>query len=553
MMDEEQVPILEELHARVKYSRLYRSKGVERLYIHFGLNDRTISTLAWFEVVNDRLRACARVHRLKPTDYYDTQLARQYKLEMEKQFRELIDDCEREREKVPLHKRLRDDIVPEYDERSMKHQVDALRFCCSMKVSALYADTSTGKSKVAIDLAASRYEARQIKKAIVFLPVSTRTNFQQQIDTWCTNPDIQWKLVGHESIGSSDRIFMETLHFADSRTLVIVDESHAIKSPSAKRSKRINLVCEKTSYKIVMSGTPVTEHVHDLYMQYLVLSPMIIGARDWRKFEESYLIMGGRLGNEIIGYKNLDYLMSLVEPYTYQITKEECLDLPAKHFHEHYCDLNEGQRRLYEREKQWLLKVIQGNFFRVTDIFQSFVRMQQICSGYYRAADGYTEFVDTDKMKMLAKLPPGEKVVFFCKFIFEIEMLARFYGRANCALFSGQNPGKRDSELKAFVKGDKQYFVATMQSGGTGLNGLQEVCCHVVFFSNSFSYFHRKQSIGRIDRLGQHSEMHVHDFCTTAKIDEKIMDNLRRKGNLVDEIRALMADKTKLRKDIESL
>jgi SNF2 family DNA or RNA helicase len=47
--------------------------------------------------------------------------------------------------------------------------------------------------------------------------------------------------------------------------------------------------------------------------------------------------------------------------------------------------------------------------------------------------------------------------------------------------------------------------------------------------------------------------MHVHDFCTTAKIDEKIMQNLSRKGNLVDEIKSLMLDKTKLKNDIESL
>jgi hypothetical protein len=545
--------LLETLHARIKYSRLYRSAGVERLYIHYGLNEKNVRTLAWFEVVNDRLRVVVRVHRFKPSDYYDTQIARQYKAEIEKQFREIIDDCELEREKIPLHKRLRDDIVPVYDDRSMKHQVDALRFCCSMKVSALYADTSTGKSKIAIDLAISRYEADQIKKVIVFLPVATKMNFQRQIDAWCTNPNIEWKLVGHESIGSSDNIFMDALNFTTNKTLIIVDESHAIKTPTAKRSKRISLICEKTSYKLVMTGTPVTEHVHDLYMQYFVLSPLIIGVPDWRKFEENYLIMGGRLGNEILGYKNLDYLMSLVEPYTYQITKEECIDLPAKHFHAYYCDLNEDQQRLYEREKKWLLTVIQGNFFRVTDIFQSFVRMQQICSGFYHGADDYAEFVGTEKLKMLSSIPTTEKVVFFCKFIFEMEMLTNYYGREKCALFSGQNPKKRDSELMAFVEGDKQYFVATMQSGGTGLNGLQSVCRHMVFFSNSFSYFHRKQSIGRIDRVGQYSEMHVHDFCTTAKIDEKIMQNLYRKGNLVDEIKALMLDKTKLKNDIESL
>jgi SNF2 family DNA or RNA helicase len=95
--------------------------------------------------------------------------------------------------------------------------------------------------------------------------------------------------------------------------------------------------------------------------------------------------------------------------------------------------------------------------------------------------------------------------------------------------------------------------VATMQSGGTGLNGLQIACNLMVFFSNSFSYLHRKQSIGRIDRYGQTREMFIHDFRTSAAIDDRIMNNLRRKGNLADEIKELMLDKTKLKQYIEEL
>ncbi|MGE4586256.1 MAG: hypothetical protein AB7D05_02835, partial [Mangrovibacterium sp.] len=98
-----------------------------------------------------------------------------------------------------------------------------------------------------------------------------------------------------------------------------------------------------------------------------------------------------------------------------------------------------------------------------------------------------------------------------------------------------------------------QYFIATMQSGGTGLNGLQMVSRQLVFFSNSFSYFQRKQSIGRIDRQGQKKEMIVIDFLTDSGIDRRIMQILRRKGNLADEIRKLLNDKTKLKQYVEKL
>jgi hypothetical protein len=59
--------------------------------------------------------------------------------------------------------------------------------------------------------------------------------------------------------------------------------------------------------------------------------------------------------------------------------------------------------------------------------------------------------------------------------------------------------------------------------------------------------------VGRIDRQGQQKEMYIHDFRTNANIDDKIMQNLKRKGNLSDEIKKQMNDKTKLKKYIESL
>ncbi|KAA6348487.1 hypothetical protein EZS27_004087 [termite gut metagenome] len=543
---------LEEIQSRIKHSRLYETEHKKRLYIRYGLNNRDIKTSAWLESVNDKITVFVKVENRRSENLYDDKLADRYKYEIEKQFHEILDNCELERKKTPLHERLTDSIIPIY-ENSMKHQADALRFCCSMKVSALYADTGTGKSKIAIDLVISRYESGQIKKALVFLPVSTKKNFQKQIEQWCPYEEIDWKLIGCESIGSSDKYMLEAMDFADSETQIIIDESHTIKNPIAKRSKRIHAICQRTSYKIVMTGTPVTDNVHNLYMQYSVLSPLIIGVRDWKKFEEKYLIMGGRMGDEIIGYKNINHLMGLLEPYTYQITKEECLTLPAKTFHDHICKLNEKQEDLYEEEKEWLLDKIMSEDFTATDIFQSFTRMQQICCGYHRNEKGEVEKLGTEKINLLKEVNLDERIIFFCKYLFEVDMLVEHFGIEKCAIFTGRNPQERDAELASFVAGDKPYFVATMQSGGTGLNGLQEATSRIVFFSNSFSYFIRKQAVGRIDRKGQTKEMHIHDFQTVANIDYKIMRNLERKGNLADEIKRIMLNKTEFKKYIEEL
>jgi len=302
-----------------------------------------------------------------------------------------------------------------------------------------------------------------------------------------------------------------------------------------------------------MTGTPVTDNVHNLYMQYAVLSPLIIGVRDWKKFEEKYLVLGGINGDEIIAYKNIDHLMGLLEPYTYQISKEECLDIPAKTEISHICKMTEDQEYYYFYEKDRLLEKIKSDNFTATDIFQAFTRMQQICCGYCLGKHKHKIFIGSNKIELIKEVSLTEPTIFFCKYLFEIDEIVEYLGRGSCSIFTGMNPKERDDELSDFVFGKKKYFVATMQSGGTGLNGLQEVSRRIVFFSNSFSYFHRKQSIGRIDRQGQMDKMYIHDFMTDAKIDSRIMSNLRRKGNLADEIKSLMADKEKLKEYVNDL
>jgi SNF2 family DNA or RNA helicase len=263
--------------------------------------------------------------------------------------------------------------------------------------------------------------------------------------------------------------------------------------------------------------------------------------------------MGGRNGDEIIGYKNLNHLMGLIEPYTYQVSKEEVLDLPAKTETAKYCYLTDEQEEYYYAEKDRLLEIIQRDEVRATDIFEVFTHMQQITSGYYKNRDGEVKILGSNKPAVLSNMELNEPTVFFCKYLFEIDTIVAHLGRENCAIFSGQNPKERDSELQLFREGKRRYFVATMQSGGTGLNGLQEVSCQAIFYSNSFSYFQRKQSIGRIDRPGQTKPTTIIDILTRSGIDTRIMNNLSRKGNLADEIKEMMKDKTKLKQYVEGL
>lgn len=549
---------LQYLQARIKYSRLYKNeeKGFERLYFRLKKNTSKTKYHTWFEIVNDSIRPGVIVDCSEQHKNWEINKAEEIRKQIYKQFHELINNCELERQKTPLHERLQDDITPIH-ENSMLHQAQALRFCCSMKVSALFADTGTGKSKIAIDLCNSRFEAGQIKKALIFCPVSTKRNFNDEIEKWSTNKAIEWKIIGLESMSQSDKAYIEALGFVDNQTQIIIDESHQVKTPFAKRSKRIKECCDKCSYKIIMTGTPA-ENVRDLYMQYAMLSEHIIREKSWLSFEDKYLILGGYSGDEVIGHKNVDYLMGLLEPYTYQITKEDVLDLPDKHFKTIESYLTDDQYNWYYKFKDELLEKLENLRDANIDpssslIFKYFTKLQQVACGYAVNEEGVIIHLGNGKFKKLEDTNYQDgQTIFFCKYIYEVHRLVEYLGAENCAVFTGENRKERDAEKEAFTKGKKQFFVATMSSGGTGLNGLQQ-CNRIVFFSNSFMYRQRKQCISRIDRKGQTKQMKIFDMRSNCQMERRITANLCRKKNMSDEIKELLKDKTKLKQYVESL
>jgi predicted GNAT family acetyltransferase len=541
---------LQELQQRIKGSNLWRKNGLERLYFDYRTRRTTVWYKCWFEIVNDRMDVFVRVRSSIESDFWCIVEAERLQAEFRQQFHELINDCELRRRKIPIHIRLQDNVPPVVSANAMPHQRRAVEFFASMKVGALIGDTGTGKSKIAIDLAYSRHAAGRINKVLVFSPCTARSNFYHQIVEHCPDGALEWKILGIESMSSSDATYLDATHYADAGTMVIVDESDLCKTHDAIRSERIHEVCEQSTYKLIMTATPVTDNVHNLYMQYTLLSRYIFDCKNWYQFEDMFVMRSG-YNDEIIGYKNLDYMVSLVEPYTMQIRKEECMTLPDKTFTTLTCPLTDNQQTYYEEVKNSLLEHIDSGDYTAETIFLHLTRLQQIACGYLPNNDNQMEYLGTNKFSLLDKLmSDSEQYVFFCKYLFEVDILRDYLG--DCAVFTGENPEERDAELRRFTTGQTRFFVATTSAGGRALNGLQ-VAHNLIYFSNSFKWGEKVHSLGRIDRKGQMQPMKIYNLLTESGIDFKIMKNLERKSSLDVEVRSILSDKEKLRTFVNEL
>src|SRR5690606_4111181 len=128
--------------------------------------------------------------------------------------------------------------------------------------------------------------------------------------------------------------------------LIIADESHRIKTPSAQQSKAMRRLGKLAAYRLLLTGTPVTQNPLDIWSQYAVLDEGIFG-RSFYAFRNRYAIMGGYNNHQVVGYKNLDELVEKAHRIAFRITRSECLDLPPEVYTDIPVQLSPRTRAIY--------------------------------------------------------------------------------------------------------------------------------------------------------------------------------------------------------------
>ena len=151
--------------------------------------------------------------------------------------------------------------------------------------------------------------------------------------------------------------------------LFVIDESSRIKNPTAARTKTILKLGDMAKYKRILSGTPITNSVFDIYSQFLFLDPDIFG-QSFITFKHTYaeivdqndplmrriMSKGARFVPTVVAkdeygrpkYKNLDKLQEIIKQHSYRVRKDECLDLPPKVYEIAEYELEGAQKRVYD-------------------------------------------------------------------------------------------------------------------------------------------------------------------------------------------------------------
>jgi len=448
-------------------------------------------------------------------------------------------------------------------------------------IGALFMEMGTGKSRTAIELALQR--RARIDQVVWFCPVSLKQTVRYEIlkHTDCAAhdvnvfndktsesnlPDCFWHVVGIESMSSSTRVVCTVNKLITVRTMVIVDESSYIKGHNASRTQRITHIAARARYRLILTGTPISQGVIDLFAQMRFLSPKILGYRSFYSFAANHLEYHEKFKGMIVRAHNTEFLAAKIQPYVYQVTKDECLDLPKKLHECRYFTMTWQQREWYEQAKDELLLECLEEDWNSIAIFRLFGALQQIVCGFWNKTTGEnTGFHElphsrTDTLRdTVTSIPPEEKVIIWAKYRHDIdaivESLADVFGADAITVYhGGLNEKKRAAQVERFRR-TARFFVATPSCGGHGLT-LNEAH-YVIFYNNGFKYAERLHAEDRCHRIGQEHKVVYIDLVCEDSIDERIMGALASKGDVVEEFKTevdkIKGQKKKLQALIKSL
>lgn len=446
----------------------------------------------------------------------------------------------------------------------MPHQERAVAKLLPPRVGALFMDMGTGKSRTLIELARIRQE--KWDKLFWFTPCSLRDNVREQllihtdleyedIELWDSRTmdrgvrhEARVHVVGIESMSSSDRTVLAYNSCVTKNSFVAVDESAYIKGNRSKRSQRITHMSSCCRYRAIMTGTPFSQGPVDLYSQMFFLSPNILGYRSFWSFAANHLEYEERRGPDgrkrktgrIIRSHNAEYLAAKIAPYTYQVRKDECLDLPEKLYETRYFSMTAEQRDLYEEAKLAILSLDYDDWSPIR-LFHLFTSLQSIVCGFWRRPDGTVEAIGHPRTRILrstiGEIPEDEQVIIWAKYRHSVreihQELAEEYGEDSVCLYYGeQTDTARAAHLSRWRAGAR-FLVATQSTGGHGLT-LNEAA-YTIFYADSFKHMERAQAEDRNHRIGQtRRPVYVSLHCSRS-IDDRISSALARKGNALEE------------------
>ncbi|MDX2090749.1 MAG: DEAD/DEAH box helicase [Kofleriaceae bacterium] len=331
-----------------------------------------------------------------------------------------------------------------------------------------------------------------------------------------------------------DELAKQPLH------LLVLDEAHAIKNHDAQASESVRKLDAQN--RICLSGTPIENHLGELWSLFDFLMPSLLGGRE--EFNQAFRYPIEDKGDKV----RLNALRDLVRPYILRRTKDLVApELPAKTQLVRAVEITGAQRELYESirvaahadvRQHIKQRGLAGSTIAILD---ALLKLRQVCCDPRLVTiDPAREVTGSAKLDVLLEmvkngLADGRRILIFSQFarmlgLISEGLLARGIGHV---ALTGHTPD-RQKPIDAFQQGRADVFLISLKAGGAGLNLVGADT--VIHYDPWWNPAAQAQATDRAHRIGQTKPVFVHDLIVAGSVEERMLSLQKHKRQLANAI-----------------
>jgi SNF2 family DNA or RNA helicase len=321
-----------------------------------------------------------------------------------------------------------------------------------------------------------------------------------------------------------------------------LDEAQMVKNAGSRSARALRRL--QTRHSLCLTGTPMENHLGELWAQFDWLMPGFLGdarhfAARWRKpIEENGETLRAAL------------LAQRVRPFILRRRKQEVAsELPPRTEFIKRVQLQGQQRELYESVRVaadvQVRRVLQRQSFNGAQIsiLDALLKLRQVCCDPYlvkgsKPMDG----LERAKLELLADMLPalveeGRRVLVFSQFTELLDLIADQLQAQSLPFLSltGKTATKaRGDVVRRFQAQEVPILLLSLKAGGVGLN--LTAADTVIHMDPWWNPAVEEQATARAHRIGQDQPVFVYKLVVEGSIEERMLELQARKLALADSV-----------------
>ncbi len=326
--------------------------------------------------------------------------------------------------------------------------------------------------------------------------------------------------------------------------LLILDESTKIKNSSTERFKALKRIAHKFERRILLTGTPAPNGLHDLFGQITIADGGVRLGTTVGKFRREYFIPEMLPGVPVPIWhpmKNAEErIFAKIGDMCLRLKAEDYIDMPERIFNTISVTAPTDVMKVYRKVERDYIAGWKSGVIKASNAASSAMKLRQIASGTVYAQDEndvrVTEYLHDAKAEALLDLieeQNGQPLMVAVAFRSEVEYLRNVLaeaGHGDVPFIIGGISDKRANELEdKWNRGEIPVLLVHPTVVSLGLN-LQSGGNAVCWYSLTWNLEEFDQTNRRVWRQGQQSKTCViHMIATEGTIDQRIAETLSNK------------------------